>query len=160
MGDNLLTILTSVCNVLKMLASWKVSDELWARVEPLIPITQREAGKHYRRKPGGGRKPQDHRKVFAGILYCLRTGCQWKAIPKSDYGSPSAVHKYFLKWEAAGVFGQLWQKSLLEYDELEGIAWTWQCLDGAMIKAPLALELVGRNPTDRGKKRQQKKPID
>jgi len=44
--------------------------------------------------------------------------------------------------------------SLLEYDELEGIAWEWQSLDGAMTKAPLALESVGRNPTDRGKKRQ------
>jgi putative transposase len=41
---------------------------------------------------------------------------------------------------------------LAEYDEIEGIAWKWPSIDGAMIKAPLAKETVGRNPTDRGKK--------
>jgi putative transposase len=35
---------------------------------------------------------------------------------------------------------------------MEGIAWSWQSIDGAMVKAPLAQEAVGRNPTDRGKK--------
>ena len=34
---------------------------------------------------------------------------------------------------------------------LEGIGWEWQSLDGYMIKAPLARESVGKNPTDRGK---------
>jgi len=37
-------------------------------------------------------------------------------------------------------------------DEMEGIAWSWQSIDGALVKAPLALEAVGRNPTDRGKR--------
>jgi hypothetical protein len=35
---------------------------------------------------------------------------------------------------------------------MEGIAWRWQSVDGAMMKAPLAQEAVGPNPTDRGKK--------
>ncbi len=39
----------------------------------------------------------------------------------------------------------------MEYDELEGIGWEWQSVDGRMIKAPLALESVGKNPADRGK---------
>jgi len=137
---------------LKRLASWKVSDDFWARVEPLIPKPQRDPSKTYQRKAGGGRKPQAPRKVFEGILYVLRTGCQWKALPKSEFGSSSSVHQYFLDWEAAGLFEQLWQKGLLEYDEMEDIAWEWQSLDGAMVKAPLALESVGRNLTDRGKK--------
>ncbi len=34
---------------------------------------------------------------------------------------------------------------------MEGIAWNWQSVDGALVKAPLAREAVGRNPTDRGK---------
>jgi transposase len=143
---------------LKRLQSWEVSDDFWARVEPLIPKRQRDADKTYQRKSGGGRKPQDPRKVFEGILYVLRTGCQWKALPKSEYGSGSSVHQYYLEWQEAGLFQQVWRASLLEYDELEGIAWEWQSLDGTMVKAPLALESVGRNPTDRGKKRQQKKP--
>ena len=43
----------------------------------------------------------------------------------------------------------------VEYDQMEGIAWRWQSIDGAMVKAPLAQEAVGSNPTDRGESRQQ-----
>lgn len=97
------------------------------------------------------------RKVFAGIVFVLRTGCQWKALPKSEYGSASSIHQYFLEWKRQGVFTQLWRKGLAEYDDMEGIAWSWQSIDGAMVKAPLALEAVGANPTDRGKKWDQAK---
>jgi hypothetical protein len=47
---------------------------------------------------------------------------------------------------------RLWQAGLAEYDEMEGIAWEWQSLDGTQGKAPLAQEAVGNNPTDREKK--------
>lgn len=52
----------------------------------------------------------------------------------------------------AGFFVTLWRCGRAEYDEMEGIAWKWQSIDGAMVKAPLAREAVGRHPTDRGKK--------
>lgn len=136
---------------LKRIASWELSDEFWSRVGPLAPQKQRNTGGAYQRKPGGGKKPQAPRKVFAGILYMLRTGCPWKAVPKSEYGSGSAVRRYFLEWVAAGLFLALWRNSLLEYGELEGLGWEWRSLDGAIVKAPLALESVGRNPTGRGR---------
>lgn len=98
------------------------------------------------------------RKVFAGIVFVLRTGCQWKALPEKEFGSASSIHKYFLEWKRQGVFTRLWRKGLAEYDEMEGIAWSWQSIDGAMVKAPLALEAVGANPTDRGKKWDQAEP--
>jgi len=137
--------------------SWTVSDELWKRVEPLIPKQKRSKKKKYFRRPGGGRKPMDPHKVFAGIAYVLRTGCQWKALPKEVFGSSSSIHKYFLEWQRKGVFVRLWRKGLAEYDEMEGIAWRWQSIDGTMVKAPLALEAAGPNPTDRGKKWDQTK---
>ena len=62
-----------------------------------------------------------------------------------------------LKWQRAGFFLALWRAGLAEYDEMEGIAWDWQSVDGAMAKAPLAVECVGANPTDRGKKWAQTK---
>ncbi len=91
-------------------------------------------------------------------MYVLRTGCQWKALPGERFGSASAVHQKFMQWSKAGFFETLWKAGLAEYDELQGIAWRWQSIDGAMFKAPLAQEAVGRNPTDRGKKRQQTSP--
>ena len=138
--------------------SWEVPDVFWEKVEPLIPRPARNPARSYRRKSGGGRKPLDPRKVFEGIVYVLRTGCQWKALPKEWFGSPSSVHAYFQKWERTGFFLNLWEAGLAEYDEMEGIAWHWQSIDGAMTKAPLAQQAVGPNPTDRGKKWDQTSP--
>ena len=136
--------------------SWVVSDVFWKRVEPLIPRRPgRPARRKFARQPGGGRKPKDARVVFEAIVYVLRTGCQWKALPHERFGSASAIHKRCLEWEKAGFFVALWQAGLAEYDDMEGIAWRWQSIDGALLKAPLAQESVGPNPTDRGKKWQQ-----
>ena len=95
------------------LESWVVSDAFWGRVEPLVPQrTPRSARRKFVRKPGGGRKPKDARMVFEAIVYVLRTGCQWKALPSERFGSPSAIHKRFLEWEKAGFFVALWQAGL------------------------------------------------
>ena len=113
------------------LESWVVSDAFWQRVEPLIPQrAPRPARRKFTRKPGGGRKPKAARLVFEAIVYVLRTGCQWKALPAERFGSASAVHKRFLEWAKAGVFLRIWQAGLAEYDEMEGIAWRWQSIDG------------------------------
>jgi len=112
----------------KRAPSWRVSDDLWERVEPLLP--------KYRKSKQGGRPRADRRRMLDGILYVLRTGCQWKEMPR-EFGAPSTVHQYFQEWTAKGVFFRLWKEALREYDELEGIDWGWQSLDGAMTKAPL-----------------------
>ena len=132
-------------------ASWELSDSLWSRIEPLLPkVKSRYRGRGKDRKHIGGRPPAEPRKVISGILYVLRTGCQWNALPK-EYGSGKTAHRYFQKWVRAGVFKRLWQTGLLDYDELKGIAWKWQAADGTMTKAPLGGPKTGPNPTDRAK---------
>jgi len=74
--------------------------------------------------------------MMTAIFYVLRTGCQGKALPRS-LGAPSTVHDRFQKWRAAGVFQKLWRMGVLTYDELKGLDWSWQSMDGAMTKAPL-----------------------
>ena len=117
--------------------NWRVSDELWERVEPLLP--------KYRATRAGGRPRVDRRPVLDGILYVLRTGCQWKAAP-SEFGSASTLHRYFQEWTNKGVFFRLWKEALREYDALEGIDWGWQSLDGAITKAPLGGEKSRSKP--------------
>ena len=134
--------------------SWEISDDFWNVVEPLIPVRTRPKDRAFKRKPGGGRKCMPSRQIFSAIVYVLRTGCQWKAMPK-EFGSASAIHKHFQEWQQNGFFTRLWQAGLAQYDQMEGIAWEWQSIDGSLGKAPLALECVGPNPTDRGKKRTQ-----
>jgi transposase len=132
---------------------WKISDGFWAKAEPLVPRKKRERSRIYMRDPGGGRKPIPPRVVLAGIVFALRTGIQWKALPKKEFGSPSAIHRYFLEWQKAGFFEKLWKAGLAEYEEMEGIIWQWQSINGGMNKAPLTLEDVGRNSKDPEKKK-------
>jgi transposase len=114
--------------------SWEVTDEFWSMVEQLIPPSKRDDAKKYMRKPGAGRKPKPARLIFEGIIYVLRTGCRWKALPKERFGSPSSIHRYFLEWEEAGFFEALWRAGLAEYDELEGITWQWKRGKGQSAK--------------------------
>ncbi len=76
------------------------------------------------------------RKVLDGILYVLRTGCQWKMLP-SEYGSGSTCHRRFQEWNGLDVFKKTWTRLLKTYDDLMGINWTWQSLDSISIKSPL-----------------------
>jgi len=134
--------------------SWEITDEFRAIAGPLIPKNTRNPDKEYRRKPGGGRRPMEPRKVLQAVFFVLRTGIQWKALPIT-FGASSAVHRYFMLWSESGFFKALWACGLQKYDEVKGINWTWLSADGCMAKAPLAQETAGANPADRGKKREQ-----
>ena len=71
---------------------WELSDELWTRIEPLLPkVRPKTRGRGRARRKVGGRPRVSDRTVLAGILYVLRTGCQWQAVPR-QYGSSSTVH--------------------------------------------------------------------
>lgn len=122
---------------------WTVGDEFWERVEPLVP----QAPSHAR----GGRPRMPDRKAFEAMVYVLRTGIQWNALPR-EMGASSTVHERFQEWERAGFFEEVWRAGLAEYEEMEGIEWEWQSVDGVMTKAPLGRGASGPNPTDRAKR--------
>ena len=58
-------------------APWVVSDELWARIEPLLPKVERRF-----RYPGRKRLPD--REALQGILFVLHTGMAWRHLPRSS----------------------------------------------------------------------------
>jgi putative transposase len=88
---------------------------------------------------------------MAGIVYVLRTGCQWNAAPQ-EFGSGKTLHRYFQRWSRARVFKRMWRAGLQEYDERIGLEWKWQAADGAITKAPLGGQATGKNPVDRAKR--------
>jgi transposase len=115
----------------------QIPEPLWERIDLVIPI--------YKTSYKGGRPRLPMRNVVGGILYVLSTGCQWKAMPK-QFGSGSAIHAYFQEWVELGVFEELWELALAEYDGLKGIDWKWQSMDGAMTKSPLGGEKNREKP--------------
>ena len=60
------------------------------------------------------------RKVLDGILYVLRTGCQWKMLPK-EHCSGSTCHRRFQEWNDMDIFKNIWIKLLKIYDGIIGI---------------------------------------
>jgi transposase len=106
----------------------RISDELWDEIKKVLP--KEKSPKTV------GRPIVPYRKVLDGILYVLRTGCQWKMLPK-EYGSGSTCHRRFQEWIQLDIFKKAWIKLLEIYNDLIGINWTWQSIDSISIKSPL-----------------------
>lgn len=70
-----------------------LSDEEWRMLEPLIPAPK-----------SGGRPVEHHRRdIVEAILYVLRTGCQWRALPH-DFPPWPTVYDLFRKWGQLGIW--------------------------------------------------------
>src|SRR5271165_6142458 len=68
-----------------------VTDAQWALIEPHLPV-----------HPGGRPRKTDLRDVVDAVLYILRTGCQWRYLPK-DFPPKSTVWRYFDQWRHDGT---------------------------------------------------------
>jgi hypothetical protein len=74
------------------MAGYEVSDELWARIQPLLPVKPRRS-----RWPG--RRPLDHRACLNGILFVLLTGIRWTDLPQQlGYGSGMTCWRRLRDW--------------------------------------------------------------
>lgn len=121
---------------------WEMPDGLWERLELLIKELDPP-------KPTG-RPRSDARRILNGILFRLRTGCQWNHIPR-EYGDDATIHRTFQRWQRLGLFERLWAILVEECDELGLVDWEWQAADTALGKARCGGDQIGPNPTDRGK---------
>ena len=132
-----------------------ISDALWERIEALIPVRAKPV---HPRGCHRGRMPE--RKVLNGIFYVLRTGIQWKALDVTGICKGSNAHARYQEWEREGFFVRLWEEALCDYDDLEGLDWSWLCLDGAMTKAPLGGEKKRPQSHRSRQRRCQAQPAD
>jgi transposase len=121
---------------------WTIPDQMWQKIRPLLGVEK---------EPGTpGRRPVPFRKVINGILFVLRTGCHWKALP-ACYGSGSTAHRRFQQWTRAGIIEAIVRLMVGWYERCRGIDWEWQAADTKLLAAPLGGEATGPNPTDLGK---------
>lgn len=102
----------------------ELTDEQWARLEPLLPPE----------KPKAGRPNHDHRTMINGMVWIVRTGAPWRDLPER-YGKWSSVHSRFRRWRQAGVWDQIWA-TLKEQDDAAGqIDWEVHFVDGTIVRA-------------------------
>lgn len=123
-----------------------VSDELWERVQPLLPPPPE------RRFRFPGRKPLDFRKILTGILFVLKTGIAWDDLPAElGCGCGKTCRHYLRIWHEAGVWVRLHAVLLAELNGAGAIDWDRALIDASFAKAPEGGEDTGPNPTDRSK---------
>jgi transposase len=118
---------------------WRIPDELWERIVPLIPPRKPH--------PLGCHRPRvDDRQAMDAIFFMLRTGCQWHALHETGICSSRSAHRRFQAWTEADVFVALWEQGLVEYDARHDLDWAWLAMDGARTKAPLGGKRRERTP--------------
>ncbi len=122
---------------------WEVPDDLWTQIERILPSE----------KPKGsvGRPALPNRQVVNGILFVLRSGCQWKGLKKEWYGASSSLHQRFQVWNQAGLWRKIYRVMVKYYHKKHHIQWKWQAVDSKLVPAPLGGPATGPNPTDRAK---------
>ncbi|MFF4504229.1 IS5 family transposase [Streptomyces sp. NPDC001401] len=122
-----------------------MDDELWARIEPLLPVVPRNP-----RRPG--RKRLDGRRVLCGILFVLYTGIRWEFLPQElGFGSGMTCWRRLRDWNEAGVWQQLHELLLSELRAADLLDFSRAAVDSSHIRAMKGGPATGPSPVDRGK---------
>ena len=104
---------------------WRVPDELWHNIQPILDQLDPPAKT--------GRPRIDPRAALDGMIYRMRTGCQWNQLPK-EFPDDASVHRTMQRWIEREVFPAIWTSLVEVCDELGGVDFEWQAADGAMGK--------------------------
>jgi len=107
----------------------QLTDAQWAKIQPLLPPLPR-------RKDGRGRPWAEDRKCLEGILWILRTGAQWKALPDAkEYASATTCWRRLNWWEERGLWLKIWRAFLAELDGHQCLDWSEAFIDGSFASA-------------------------
>lgn len=116
---------------------WEVNDELWGIIAPVLEELDPPAKT--------GRPRTDPRAALNGIIYQLRSGCQWNQLP-AKFGDDSSVHRTLQRWIEKGVLERIWAVLVENCAELDEVDWDWQSADAALGKARLGGMLPDPTP--------------
>jgi transposase len=106
-----------------MLDRHDLTDEEWARLEPLLPD----------REPRRGGRWVDHRPVINGVLWRTRTGAPWRDLP-ACYGKWKTVYNRHRRWSADGTWARVVDGLRRDADRVEGADWAVG-LDSTVVRA-------------------------
>src|SRR5213595_519978 len=109
---------------------WRVSDELWRRLEPLLADPPRRF-----RYPGRCRWPA--RACLEGILFVLFTDTPWLQVPYRELGLPSGetCRRRLEEWSRRGLFQQAIRVLQEQLAEAERLDWSRVIVDASLVEA-------------------------
>ena len=116
-----------------------IDDDLWIRIEPLLPKRRR------RNRRYAGRTPIPDRAVLTGIVFVLRSGIPWNMLPREmGCGSGTTCWRRLARWQRAGVWKRLHAVLLAELRRRGQLDLARAVVDSASLCA-----LSGGNKLDR-----------
>ncbi|HEY3869553.1 MAG TPA: IS5 family transposase [Actinocrinis sp.] len=122
-----------------------MEDGLWARIEPLLPVVER----NYRHP---GRKRLDNRRVLCGILFVLYTGIRWEFLPQElGFGSAMTCWRRLRDGNDAGVWQRLHEPLPAELRAADLLDLSRASLDSSHLRAMKGGPKTGPSPVERGK---------
>lgn len=89
-----------------------LTDEQWARIEPLLPSSNGKQSRPFR----------DHRQVLEGIAYRYRVGCAWRDVP-DIYGPWQTLWKRHARFSRDGTWDRILEQLLAKADAAGEIGW-------------------------------------
>src|SRR5437763_4796856 len=107
-----------------MVRRHELTDEQWARLEPLLPPQKPKVG-----RPGG-----DLRRLVNGMLWIDRTGAPWRDLPER-YGPVGTVSSRFYRWRAAGLWDRVLAALQSQAEVRNEIDWSLHFVDATVIRA-------------------------
>jgi transposase len=109
---------------------WIVPDELWRRIEPLLPVKPRRY-----RSPGRSRLPD--RQVLCGILFVLHTGIQREFLPQElGFGSGMTCWRRLEEWNAGPGCGGSCTSCCWPSCTPPAADWSRAVIDSSHVRAP------------------------
>src|SRR6516165_11298988 len=112
-----------------------ITDAQWALIEPHLPVSS-----------GGRPRKTAMRDVVDAIFYLLRTGCQWRYLPK-DFPPKSTVWRYFDEWRHNGTLEKIHDalRDRVRKQEKPGQARTTASIDSQSVDTSSGGEARGRD---------------
>jgi transposase len=94
-------------------------DEVWARIEPMLPASKPRRARY------PGRKPIDPRKVLTGVLLVLRSGIPWEELPvEMDCGCGMTCVNYLRAWQQSGAWANIYEVLLGHLPDADKLDWS------------------------------------
>lgn len=100
-----------------------LSDEAWARLQPLLPTAEGRRGRPWR----------DHRLILEAIAWRFRTGSPWRDLP-AEFGPWQTAWQLLTRWTRDGTWERLLRAVQAEGDAAHELDWV-ASVDSSVVRA-------------------------